>query len=138
MELILSDITDESEEKQIIDDLWGHNHQFSPVNIHPLKIAVKDLSGKIKGGIIARTWWGGLDIQYLWVADEYRGRGNGRKLMMMAENEAVNRGCHFAYVDTLSFQASNFYEKLGYLEYGSLNGFAHKFSRHYLFKKFRQ
>lgn len=136
MQLTLSSVPDNIEEKQILDGLWKHNHQFSPVDILALRVTVKDQSGKIKGGIIARTWWGGLDIQYLWVEKTYRNKGTGRKMMMMAEEEAINRGCHFAYVDTLSFQAIGFYRKLGYSEYGSLDGFAHNFSRHYLFKSF--
>ncbi|WP_413726635.1 GNAT family N-acetyltransferase [Sodalis sp. RH16] len=137
MELILSDVPDEGEEKQILDGLWGYNHQFSPVHIHPLRIVLKDPTGNLQGGIIARTWWGGLEIQYLWIGEMSRRKGYGRTLMTTAEEEARMRGCHFAYVDTLSFQASGFYKNLGYSEYGNLGGFAHKFSRHYLFKVFR-
>lgn len=135
MDYTLDSTPDENEDKQIIDGLWKHNHHYAPVDIRPLKIMVKDASGTIKGGIIARTWWGGLDIQYLWIEDEYRKKGIGRELMLMAESEAIKRGCHFSYVDTLSFQAQGFYMKLGYSEYGSLNGFAQKFSRHYLTKQ---
>lgn len=84
---------------------------------------------------MAKTWWGGLDIQYLWVAAEYQKNGVGRELMLMAEREAIKRGCHFSYVDTFSFHARGFYIKLGYSEYGSLDGFFLKFSRHYLVKQ---
>ncbi|QZN94232.1 GNAT family N-acetyltransferase [Symbiopectobacterium purcellii] len=126
---------DENEEKQILDGLWKHNDHFAPADIQPLRITLKDESGDIKGGIIARTWWGGLDIQYLWVAAEYQRNGVGRELMQMAEREAIERGCHFSYVDTFSFQARGFYIKLGYSEYGSLDGFSLKFSRHYLVKQ---
>lgn len=128
-------VFDESEEKQILDGLWRHNDQFAPVDIQPLRITVKDASGIIKGGMISRTWWGGLDIQYLWVSAEYQKNGVGRELMLMAERESIKRGCHFAYVDTFSFQARGFYIKLGYSEYGSLDGYFMKFSRHYLVKQ---
>ncbi|WP_213991420.1 GNAT family N-acetyltransferase [Sodalis sp. dw_96] len=136
MELILSNVADESEEKLILNALRRHNGLFSPVDVQPLRITMKDPTGMMKGGLIAKTWWGGLDIIYLWVADEYRKKGYGRNLMMMAENEALIRGCHFAYLQTLSIQAPDLYKKLGYVEYGSLGGFAHQFSRHYLCKFF--
>ncbi|XBS69062.1 GNAT family N-acetyltransferase [Acerihabitans sp. KWT182] len=138
MELIISDIPDQAVEKQVLDGLWGYNHVFSPVDIHPFRIVMKDSSKKLQGGIIARTWWGGLEIQYLWIAEIFRGKGFGRTLMAITEGEAIKRDCHFAYVDTLSFHALGFYKNLGYSEYGSLSGFAHTFSRHYLVKQFRQ
>lgn len=137
MEYILSDQHNHIEEKFIIDNLWLNNNNFSPVDIHPLRITMKEKSGETEGGIIARTWWRGLDIQYLWIADVHRGKGKGRLLMTIAEEEAIKRNCCFSYVDTLSFQAKGFYEKLGYAEYGSLDGFADIFSRHYLVKSLR-
>lgn len=86
-------------------------------------------------GLVARTWWGGLEVQYLWVSDEYRKSGYGRQLMEKAEEEAIKRGCHMAYVDTFDFQARGFYEKLGYRVYGDLGGYAKKYTRHYLAKE---
>ena len=41
--------------------------------------------------------------------------------MHLAEREAVNRGCHGAWLDTFEFQARGFYEKLGYEVFGSLD-----------------
>lgn len=78
-----------------------------------------------------------MEVQYLWVSEAYRKSGLGRKLMQKAENEALKRGCHQAYVDTFGFQAKGFYEKLGYTEYGNLPGYAHKHTRHYLAKLIR-
>jgi hypothetical protein len=37
-----------------------------------------------------------------------------------AEGRARERGCHSAWLDTFSFQARGFYEKLGYEEFGRL------------------
>jgi ribosomal protein S18 acetylase RimI-like enzyme len=49
----------------------------------------------------------------------FRRRGVGRELMAQAEARAVERGCHAAWLDTFSFQARSFYEKLGYGEFGT-------------------
>ena len=34
----------------------------------------------------------------------------------MAEDKAVERGCKYAFIDTFSFQAPDFYPKMGYKE----------------------
>lgn len=124
------------EKNQITDGLWGHNEAYHHVDIKPFLINYTDDSGIVKGGLIAQTWWGALEIQYLWVSEELRGKGYGKRMMEMAEEEARKRNCHMAYVDTFDFQAKSFYEKLGFAEYGSLGGYAHKFRRHYLAKEY--
>jgi hypothetical protein len=39
------------------------------------------------------------------------------------------------FLDTLSFQALGFYQKLGYSEFGRLSGFSGKYDRIYLHKR---
>ncbi|MBJ7221993.1 MULTISPECIES: GNAT family N-acetyltransferase [unclassified Brenneria] len=137
MNLNITDNPDKNEEEFVIQSLWKHNQQYDDVDIHPLFLNVKDDTGAIVAGLVARTWWGGLEVQYLWVDEKHRKSGLGRQLMQKAEEEALRRGCHLAYVDTFSFQARGFYEKLGYREYGNLPGYAHKHTRHYLAKLIR-
>ena len=66
-------------------------------------------------GRIARRYLGGLAV-----AAPVRGRGFGKELMKRAETYAVKRGCTDAFLDTFSFQARPFYEKLGYRVFGTL------------------
>lgn len=55
--------------------------------------------------------------------------------MHEAENQARARGCSHVLVDTFSFQALPFYQKLGYQLQMSLPGFPHVgMQRHYLSK----
>jgi GNAT superfamily N-acetyltransferase len=54
--------------------------------------------------------------------------------MDAAEKEARARGCERVFLDTLSFQALEFYTKRGYAEFGRLSGFSGKHDRHYLYK----
>ncbi len=44
-------------------------------------------------------------------------------MLELAEQAARGRGCHHAFVDTMSFQARGFYEKHGYTRYGVLDDF---------------
>jgi N-acetylglutamate synthase-like GNAT family acetyltransferase len=61
-----------------------------------------------------------LHVRTLAVAVPVRGQGFGRELMKRAETYAVERGCTDAFLDTFSFQARPFYEKLGYRVFGTL------------------
>jgi GNAT superfamily N-acetyltransferase len=86
-------------------------------------IFLKDKSDKAYAGIIVTFTWNGMHIDSLWVDESLRGKGYGTKLMSMAEEEALKRGCTIAFTDTFSWQAPQFYEKLGYSSYGKLEGF---------------
>ncbi|MGJ0637989.1 GNAT family N-acetyltransferase [Xenorhabdus bovienii] len=138
MKINITDTPNSQDEAYVIQNLWAHNEQYSTVDIHPLFITITNDLNKIIAGLVAKTWWGGLDIQYLWVGKEHRLKGLGRQLMLQAETEALKRGCHMAYVDTFSFQAKGFYEKLGYKAYGELEGYAHQYTRFYLAKSIQQ
>ena len=86
----------------------------------PLAIFLRK-EGQIAAGLAGETYCGWLFVRYLWVSDELRGRGVGRELMARAEARARELGCHSAWLDTFSFQAPGFYEKLGYEEFGRLD-----------------
>ena len=86
----------------------------------PLCIFIRDAE-TIVAGSSGETYCGWLVIKYLWVRHDLRRRGVGRELMAQAEARAVERGCHAAWLDTFSFQARSFYEKLGCGEFGTLD-----------------
>lgn len=73
-----------------------------PSERRALAIFVRDEAGAVKGGLSGYTAWGWLYIQWLWFDADCRGQGLAPKLLAMAEDEAVARGCHGAYIDTFS------------------------------------
>ena len=73
-----------------------------------------DADGNVIAGIIGGTYWGWMYVDILWVHEDYRNQGIGTKLLCMAEEEAVRRGCHHVHLDTMSWQAPEFYQKCGY------------------------
>ena len=79
-----------------------------------LAIFVRDADGRITAGLSGWTWAGWLKVNNLWVQQNLRGKGQGRELLQAAEREAVTRGCSRATLDTYSFQAPLFYQRLGY------------------------
>jgi ribosomal protein S18 acetylase RimI-like enzyme len=122
------------DEAFVIAQTRKYNSAFADNDHKSLCVFARDELGNIIGGLTGRTYWHYLDIAFLWVDEKYRGRGYATELMKAAEAEAHRRGCERVLLDTLSFQALGFYQKLGYTEFGRLPGFDGKYVRHYLHK----
>lgn len=90
---------------------------------------------EVVGGVIGNTYWGWFYIGLMWVKEELRGLGHGRRLMEQAEEEARRRGVKNVYLDTFSFQAPNFYIKQGYQVFGVLPDFPPGHQRYFLTKQ---
>lgn len=91
-----------------------------PGAISPLNIIVKDDGGKNIGGLSASTYWGWLEIEDFFLPDDFRGRGLGGRILELAEETALRRGCRHSHLTTYDFQARDFYEKRGYTIVGRL------------------
>ena len=83
----------------------------------------RDAEGRVVGGALARTWGTSCEIQVLWVARDLRDRGIGRRLVRRAEEHAVRLGCNLLYLETFTFQAPDFYARLGFRTALELPGF---------------
>lgn len=117
--------------------LVEHNEARSePRNYTPLVLLLRNDEGQIVGGLRGVTVWGWLFVSQLWVAEDFRDQDYGTKLMAAAEQEAMGRGCHAAYVDTFSFLALDFYRKVGYTVFGQLEDFPKGHTRYFLSKVF--
>ena len=100
-----------------------HHRDIRPAGPKPLAILMRDSEGRLVGGLIARTYWGWLEIDDLYLDEALRGRGYGRELLRMAEKKARERGCTRVMLRTFSFQAQGFYEKEGYRVVGELGDY---------------
>ncbi len=118
--------------------LQNFNRQYAPdEGFLPLNIFLRRGDGTVYGGLLGNTYWGWLHIRVLWIDDTLRGQGYGCRLVRMAEEEAFRRGCHHAHLDTMSFQAQPFYERLGYSEFGCLDNLPIGHKRIFLQKSLR-
>lgn len=79
-----------------------------------LLITVRDREQNVVGGLVGATYLGWLQVQAVWVSEVLRGKGYGSRLMQQAEDETRARDCPKVFLETLSFQALPFYEKIGY------------------------
>ena len=80
----------------------------------PLSVLAHNKAGALIGGLTGETFWDWLYIDILWVQKADRACGLGGDLVRRAEVLALERGCHSAYLWTESFEAPDFYGKLGY------------------------
>lgn len=116
------------------DQLYAFNVAQTGVEGETLAIFVRDDTGQIVAGIYGWTWGGCCEIRYLWVHQDWRGQGYGRRLLLSAEEEARHRGCTQIVLDTHSFQAPGFYEKFGYEVFGIVDEYPRQHQKIFLIK----
>ena len=77
-------------------------------------------NGQTIGGLWGSVSYGWLHIDLLYVPEVLRGNGVGSEIMRQAEAIARASDCVGVRLDTHSFQAPDFYRKLGYEIFGIL------------------
>jgi len=82
-----------------------HKSKGHPRKTEYFSIFVKDDNCRVLGAIVVSFLWNGMHIDTLWVDESIRSQGWGRKL------------------DTFTWQAPEFYKKLGYKEFGKVENF---------------
>jgi GNAT superfamily N-acetyltransferase len=97
------------------------------------------VTGNIAGGLVAETQFAWLKISIMAVREDTRDQGIGSALLLAAEAEAQQRGCRYAFVDTMDYQAPAFYERLGYRIVGQIPDWdSHGHAKIYLTKTLTQ
>ncbi|MET3846508.1 GNAT family N-acetyltransferase [Paenibacillus sp. OAE614] len=99
-----------------------------------MNLCIKDEKEHIIAGINSVICWNWMEIDILWVDDEHRGSGHGKRLLEEAEEIARSKQCTFIKLNTFSFQAPEFYKKYGYKEMAVIEN-APLGSKHYYFIK---
>jgi GNAT superfamily N-acetyltransferase len=122
--------------KFIIDGLIAHNTVASGITGHfPANFVLRSGRGEVLGGLLGMVWGGWLHVSILWVSQEVRGQGHGARLIGAAEAYARERACVGVDLDTFSFQARPFYERLGYTVFATHHDYPSGHERYYLEKR---
>jgi GNAT superfamily N-acetyltransferase len=135
--LVVPDEPAEADRSAILAGLAAFNRQHvEPGSTSPLAVLLKDEEGLTVGGLWGATFFQWLRIEYLFLPEARRGQSVGSAIMRRAEALAVSRGCIGASLDTYSFQARGFYEKLGYSLVGTVADCPPGGARHFMQKRF--
>lgn len=114
-----------SEDVQILSQgLSAHSLPHTKVpGFQSVASFMRDEKGVIVGGVWGYINWNWLQVALVWLSEDLRGGGYGKKLLLALEDLARERGCQFAHLDTFSYQARPFYEKLGYEVFATLEDY---------------
>lgn len=139
MNIKVADTIEQKSYDKISELLFEYNlsktKEFQNEINKPIEIIIRDDQNEIIGGLYGRSIWGTLEINKCVVIPQNRNEGIGRKLIIEAENEAKNRNCRFISLNTFSFQAPEFYDKLGFEKIGTESDFPKGFEKYYYRKK---
>lgn len=105
---------------------------------YPVSIFLRDDNTEILGGVLGQIWGQWLYVSDLWLSKPLRRGGYGRKLLVTAEQYAIEKGCLNVWLTTHSFQARPFYEKLGYEAFAQLEEFPPGHTLYFLKKKLKK
>ena len=101
----------------------------------PIKIFLRNETNEVVGGAIAHCFGGWLYLELLWVEKSLRNLGYGTQMMQLVEAEAIQMGCENAHVDTYSFEARPFYERIGYDLFATLEDYPPGYCKYFLKKR---
>jgi len=103
-----------------------------------LTIVARGDDGSVIGAALGKTGRGWLQVSVVWVDERFRRQRLGTRLVDAMEAEARRRGCRSAYLDTFSYQARPFYEKIGYEVFGTLEDYPLGHQRFYMRKRLNE
>jgi len=126
--------------RDVSHELWRGLIRYNRKVAGPLRytrtvLSARDAKGRIVGGLILENYWKESYVELLWVSAKMRGRDIGTHLIAEAEKLARRRGSRLLHLNTFSFQAPRFYEKLGFRRFGAMHGSPKGASRYFYVKR---
>jgi ribosomal protein S18 acetylase RimI-like enzyme len=100
-----------------------------------IQIGIEE-NGKVVAGLDAcMTAFKILYVSTVFVSDEYRRKGYGKKLIVEMEKRAKNLGANTIRLDTFNWQGKEFYEALGYEMVGQYTNDDDGYSEYFFLKR---
>jgi GNAT superfamily N-acetyltransferase len=94
--------------------MWDDDVPFSVLALSP---------DRVVGGLIGKIFFNWLDVELVWIEKPARGSGIGRAVLRKAEQAARDLGLTGIYLWTQSWQAPDFYRKLGFEQFAEFDDF---------------
>jgi GNAT superfamily N-acetyltransferase len=126
-----------------IDFVWNgiieYNKTTGPMLEYPpyerFDVLVRNDHGEIVAGVLSKMYLRSVFVEVLWVSESLRKKGIGSKLLHEVECCIKEKGCRMIHLDTFSFQAIDFYLRLGYSVFGTIEDYPDGIKRYYLKKR---
>lgn len=139
LELVFDPLPNEALSRFVSDNVIGYNlAQTGISDWHPSNFFLRSGRGEWLGGLTGLVWGGWLHVQFLWVTEALRGKGQGTRLLGAAEEFALEHAAAHATLETHSFQAAAFYQKRGYEVFGRLEDYPPGHTKLFLRKELGQ
>lgn len=138
-EIVAVDHADPGLLAAIVQPLANFNAAFAGApGCRPFLLALRAArDGGVLGGLAGEVIYGWLSIHALYVPAPLRRQGIGARLLGRAEAEARQRGLTGMVVNTFSFQARPFYERMGFTHFGTLDDCPPGYRCFYLSRRFK-
>lgn len=115
LRLTIPEQPSESDRDAVIAPLRAYNiDRAGDPRTRPVAILLTDEEGQHVGGLWGKCSYDWMFIEFLAIPEAHRGADHGTALIRRAEEIAQAQGCIGIWLDTYSFQARGFYEKMGF------------------------
>jgi len=138
-EIIIEPVLDAQQDdiNELLLNLRNYNHSQLWANVKkPIACFCRNLNGEMIGGVFGYDSWGWLNIELVWVDKAYRGNDIASKLMAKMDDYAQLNQLNRIKLETGSFQALDFYKKIGFEVYAQLEDYPVGHTNYYLKKLF--
>ena len=126
----------EEQVEEIEEKLSDFDNDFIKFKLEGnIQIGIKENDKLIAGLDACMTAFKILYVSTVFVEEEYRRKGYGRKLMQEMENRAKRMGANIIRLDTFNWQGKDFYEAIGYEMVGSYENKLEGYSEHFFLKR---
>lgn len=122
--LVLTTSADAGDLRFLEERIDAHNIALTGIDdVALIALVARDEHRAIVAGLHGWTWGGCCEVKTLWVDERWRGRGVGTHLLLAAEREARAHGAGQIVLSTHSFQAPEFYRRLGFEVVGAVDDY---------------
>jgi GNAT superfamily N-acetyltransferase len=136
-DITVTDELDPADVAVVTDGLRAYDlAQTGYQDFRRLAVFVREhLTGKVIGGLLGRSEFGLVYVEWLFLPEDLRRAQIGRRVLTMAEEEGRRRGCTRIALTTLSIEAPGFYRKRGYDVAATIDCDPPGLTRYYMTKK---
>ena len=129
-------VADDSNElsEWLKEHVVAFNKSHWPVERRNIGFSIANEYNERVGGIAGRCFGNWLLLDWLWVDPQARGQGYASTLLRQLERAAREQGARKVMLDTLEFQAPEFYRRRGYEEVFALSDYPLDGRRSYMVK----